>query len=383
MAAYYPPTNFFQNINFNNDFYAIPNNNQGISLAYANTHYLFSTGVATSTAITTFFSGSIGIGTIGGNAGTLNALTINAINSLQVNGDNISNIYVSSNVLPNFLLPYDLITDRQTAITTASNTLQGNINTTNNNLTNNYYNRNTIDNSLDLKQNNLSFQSPLNNTNNSVSIDLSLYDKITDRQTAITTTSNTLQENINTTNKNLTDNLILKQNILSFQSPLNNTNNTVSIDLSLYDKITDRQSAINACLKTTDTNSGDIGLYSGVGGTFLNIVFNSTHFKDVPVFGLINRQFNLNDIYANLPSTKNNKINWNSPLNYNTSTDTASIDLSEYTKTSINDTKYLKLDGANNMALNSSITLSGTGKFSGDGSLLTNVPYTTLITYYP
>jgi hypothetical protein len=43
-----------------------------MSLAYANTHYLFSTGVATSTAITTLFSGSVGIGTIGGNAGTLN-----------------------------------------------------------------------------------------------------------------------------------------------------------------------------------------------------------------------------------------------------------------------------------------------------------------------
>ena len=51
MASYYPPTNFFQNINFNNDFYAIPNNNQGISLAYANTHFLFSTGVATSTRL--------------------------------------------------------------------------------------------------------------------------------------------------------------------------------------------------------------------------------------------------------------------------------------------------------------------------------------------
>ena len=82
MASYYPPTNFFQNINFNNDFYAIPNNNQGISLAYANTHYLFSTGVATSTAITTFFSGSIGVGTVGGTAGTLNALNINAVNSI-------------------------------------------------------------------------------------------------------------------------------------------------------------------------------------------------------------------------------------------------------------------------------------------------------------
>ena len=107
MAAYYPPTNFFQNINFNNDFYAIPNNNQGISLSYANTHYLFSTGVATSNALTTLFSGSVGIGTIGGNAGTLNALNINAINSLQIDGNNISNIYVSSNVILNYLSPYD------------------------------------------------------------------------------------------------------------------------------------------------------------------------------------------------------------------------------------------------------------------------------------
>jgi hypothetical protein len=81
MASYCPPSNFFQNIDVNNDFYAILNNNQGISLAYTNTRYLFSTDVATSTAITTFYSGSVGIGTIGGNAGTLNALNVNAINS--------------------------------------------------------------------------------------------------------------------------------------------------------------------------------------------------------------------------------------------------------------------------------------------------------------
>ena len=163
MAAYYPPTNFFQNINFNNDFYAIPNNNQGISLAYANTHYLFSTGVATSTAITTFFSGSIGIGTVGGTAGTLNALNINATNSIKINGTDILNIISS------YLTPYDKIVDRQSAITALSNVLQNNINTTNNNLTatnnnltatnnnitNNYYNKNSIDNSLALKQNNI------------------------------------------------------------------------------------------------------------------------------------------------------------------------------------------------------------------------------------
>jgi len=202
MASYYPPTNFFNNINFNNDFYAIPNNNQGISLAYANTHFLFSTGVATSTAITTLFSGSVGIGTIGGNAGTLNALTINAINSLQVNGNDLSNIYVSSNVILNYLSPYDLITDRQTAISTV-----------NNNLTNNYYNKTSIDTSLNSKQNNL-----------------------------------------------------------TFSSPLNNTNNTVTINLNAYDFISDRQSAIDTCVKNANTNSGDIGLFSAVGGSFLMLL---------------------------------------------------------------------------------------------------------------
>ena len=241
MSAYYPPTNYFQNINFNNDFYAIPNNNQGISLAYANTHYLFSTGIATSTAITTLFSGSVGIGTIGGNAGTLNALYINAINSIQINGENISNIYVSSNVLPNFLLQYDLISDRQTAI-----------NTINTNLTNNYYNRTTIDNSLNLKQNNLTFLSPLNNTANTVSINLSTYDLITDRQTAINTINTNLTNNYY--NRTTIDNsLNLKQNNLTFLSPLNNTANTVSINLSTYDLITDRQTAIN----TINTNLTD------------------------------------------------------------------------------------------------------------------------------
>ena len=113
--SYYPPTTYFNNISFNNDFYAIPNNNQGISLAYANTHFLFSTGVATSTAVSTFFSGSIGIGTISGTAGTLNALTINAINSIQFNGTDMSSIY-------------DTIIARQNAITSLSNILQTNIN---------------------------------------------------------------------------------------------------------------------------------------------------------------------------------------------------------------------------------------------------------------
>ena len=55
-----------------------------------------------------------------------------------------------------------------------------------------------------------------------------------------------------------------------------------------------------------------------------------------------------------------------------------STTLATYSTTAINDSKYLKLDGTNSMTLNSSITLSGTGKFSGDGSLLTNIPYSVI-----
>ncbi len=73
-VPYYPPNIFFNDIDFNNDFYSIPNNNQGITLAYANRNYLFSTGVANSTAISTFFSGGVGIGVPSGVSGSLNAL---------------------------------------------------------------------------------------------------------------------------------------------------------------------------------------------------------------------------------------------------------------------------------------------------------------------
>ena len=76
MSIYNPPNTFFNGINFNNDFYAIPNNpnSSGISLSFANSHYLLSSSgaAATSSATTTQFSGSVGIGTAAtGTAGTL------------------------------------------------------------------------------------------------------------------------------------------------------------------------------------------------------------------------------------------------------------------------------------------------------------------------
>ena len=100
----YLPTVYFPNIDFNNDFYFIPNNGQGISLDYANTHFLFSTGNATSSASTTFFSGSMGVGAPpSGVNGDLTALTItaNSINATQIkeNGNFLNDIYASKYIL--------------------------------------------------------------------------------------------------------------------------------------------------------------------------------------------------------------------------------------------------------------------------------------------
>jgi hypothetical protein len=102
--------------------------------------------------------------------------------------------------------------------------------------------------------------------------------------------------------------------------------------------------SIANCLKKENIDSGNIGLYQSLGGAFLNIVYNLNHFKDVPVIGT-NREFNLNDTYANLPTTKNNKITWTSPLNYNTSTDTATIDLSNY----YNKSEIVNISNNNNL----------------------------------
>ncbi len=46
-------------------------------------------------------------------------------------------------------------------------------------------------------------------------------------------------------------------------------------------------------LKEANIDAGDIGLFQTVGGAFLNIVFNTNHFKDKAILAT-NREFNLN-----------------------------------------------------------------------------------------
>jgi len=101
MSIYNPPNTFFNGINFNNDFYSIPNGPSGsnVSLSYANSHYLFSySGAnATSSATFTYFSGGVGIGTnVNGGNGYLTVLNLNCVNSITGN-----NIYASSNFYEN------------------------------------------------------------------------------------------------------------------------------------------------------------------------------------------------------------------------------------------------------------------------------------------
>jgi hypothetical protein len=65
MAIFEPPNNYFNNINFNTEFYTVPNDElNGISSSYANSHYLqISTGTAPkSSSIYTYFGGGVSIG---------------------------------------------------------------------------------------------------------------------------------------------------------------------------------------------------------------------------------------------------------------------------------------------------------------------------------
>ncbi len=88
---------------------ALPNNNWGMSLVYAYTHFLTSTGVANSTATSPFFDGSVSVGAIAtGLAGDMNAL------KYLLNGNSISNIFVSSNNWGNLNISYGFINSNKT-----------------------------------------------------------------------------------------------------------------------------------------------------------------------------------------------------------------------------------------------------------------------------
>jgi hypothetical protein len=91
MALYEPPNNYFSNINYNTDFYQVPNDElNGISAAYANSHYLqISQGTTPiSQASNNRFNGYIGVGTA---ASTLYGLDVKSFSGVKVQHETAGN----------------------------------------------------------------------------------------------------------------------------------------------------------------------------------------------------------------------------------------------------------------------------------------------------
>ena len=167
---------------------------------------------------------------------------------------------------------------------------------------------NTLKNRLTTDESNITtIQSDISGINSSIS---TIEGEITTLQGEVAT---------NTTDIITANGLIAANSAAITANGIITTANTISIGTL--------NSEFGTCLTNSMVQSGDIGLFYA--GTSLNLVYNSTHFYDASVLGT-NRQFTLTSTYANLPTTKNNVIIWNSPLSYNSSTDTASIDLSSY-----------------------------------------------------
>lgn len=281
---FYPPTIYFNNINFNNDFYAIPNNNQGISLAYANTHFLFSTGVANSTATSTFFSGSVGVGAIAtGLTGDMNAL------KYLLNGNNISNIFVSSNVLSNTSNTLNTKIDTKQDKLTADTSLLGN----GSNITNITYGNIVGTPNLNLYVPFTALASSNYITNSTTGL-LNYYNK-TETDTILNSyvsysalaSSNYITNSTsglsNYYNKTETNTLLnAKEAVLTFNAPLTRTENTIDINLNSYvpfNALASSNYALSNSLNTKiDNSSNDNYIYSSNLNNKFNIVLPSNKF---------------------------------------------------------------------------------------------------------
>ena len=331
----YPPSVYFPNIGFNNDFYSIPNNGTGITLNYANTHYLFSTGNASSSAITTFFSGSIGIGSPpSGISGDLIALTISANNisasNIQENGVNLSSKYYT---ISNALI--------------LSNTLTSNIN---------------------LKESILTFSAPLTRSVNTIGIDLSSY--LTSATAAstyytianATTLSNTLTSNIN-----------LKQNTLTTSTVLSGIGSNITLinyntlsnlpNLSVY--------ALNSSLSSYQPLLTTSTTLTGVGSNITLINYNTlSNLPNLSVYALNSSLASYQPLLTT--STVLNGIGSNITLiNYNTLSNLPN--LAQYLTITSASSTYLPLTGGTLSGNLTGTTINATGTLQEKGSNLSSI----------
>jgi hypothetical protein len=116
---------------------------------------------------------------------------------------------------------------------------------------------------LNTKENALTFSAPLTRTTNTISLDLSAYDTIALRNTAL---SNYLTTATAGTTYATITNLNAKENTLTFSAPLIRNTNTISIDLSSY--LITSGGTITGKLSITNGNQAStpsVGTYGGNG----------------------------------------------------------------------------------------------------------------------
>ena len=131
---------------------------------------------------------------------------------------------------------------------------------------------------LNAKENALTFSAPLTRTTNTISLDLSAYDTIALRNTALsnyltTTTAGTTYATIT--------NLNAKENALTFSAPLTRTTNTISLDLSAYDTIALRNTALSSYITTANANILNSRFFNNNGNDHTTL----NNFNSVSQFG--------------------------------------------------------------------------------------------------
>ena len=164
----------------------------------------------------------------------------------------------------------NLIIDNDTDIGLTSDLINGTYKSSSlTDLSNNVYSKITdlssnLNTKINTKQNSLTFTSPLINTSNNITIDLSAYDTITLRNNALS--SYLLSSTASSTYATIT-NLNTKQNSLTFSSPLINTSNNITIDLSAYDTIALRNTALGSYLLSPTMQEEEDVIYIAITGS--------------------------------------------------------------------------------------------------------------------
>jgi hypothetical protein len=188
---------------------------------------------------------------------------------------------------------------------------------------------------LNTKENILTFSAPLTRNTNTISLDLSSYDTIALRNTALG--SYLTSATASTTYATIT-NLNTKENILTFSAPLTRNTNTISLDLSSYDTIALRNTALGSYL-TSATASTTYATITNLNTKENTLTFTTPLTRTSNTISLDLSSYATISALTTGLATKENTLTFSSPLIRTTNTIT--LDLSSYiTTTNANALNY-------------------------------------------